>query len=69
MGYKIVEVLHIIIVGRGTQINTCVNKLLLVFHDGVIWLGKPIPMNVDLIVNITGLPATRMDPTPLLKKD
>ena len=30
--------------GRGTQINTCVKQLLLIFHDGVLWLGKSIPM-------------------------
>ena len=55
--------------GRGTQINTCVKKLLLLFHDGVIWLGKPIHVTIELIASITSLPAEGMDPTPLLKKD
>ena len=55
--------------GRGTQINTFVKKLLLLFHDVVLWLGKPIPMNVELIVSIIGLPSSGIDLAPLLKKD
>ena len=55
--------------GRSTQINTCVKQLLLFFHGGVLWLGKPILVDVQLVATITRLPSARMDPSSLLKKD
>ena len=66
---SILSLLYMPHFGCGTEINTCVNQLLLLFHNGVLCLGKPIPMNVDLINSIIGLPATEMDPTLLLKND
>ena len=50
-------------------INTSVKQLLVFFHDGFLWLGKPIPIDVELIAVIKGLPFVGMDLTPLLKKD
>ena len=32
-------------------------------------MGNPIPIDVELIAVIKGLPFVGMDPTPLLKKD
>jgi hypothetical protein len=44
----------------------CVKQLLAVIHRGDIWLDRPIPINVVLIVQITGLPSQGMDPTLIL---
>ena len=35
-------------------------------HGGDIWLEKPIPITVDLIAQITGLPIQGMDPMLIL---
>ena len=48
---------------------TCVKYLLLLFHDGVLYLGKYIHVTIKLIAAIVGLPSTGMNPTPLLEKD
>ena len=55
--------------GRTISINTYVKKLLVLFHGGFLWLGKPISIDVELITVIIGLPFVGMDPTPLLIKD
>jgi hypothetical protein len=39
----------------------CIKKLLSVTHGGDIWLDKPVPINVELIAQITGLPTRGMD--------
>ena len=67
--YGILSSLYMPHFGRGTQINTCVKQLLLLFHDMFIRLAKSIPMTVELIVAITGLPSSGIDPSLLLKKD
>jgi hypothetical protein len=41
--------------GRGQYATTCIKKLLVVTHGGDIWLDKPIPITVELIVQIKGL--------------
>jgi hypothetical protein len=35
-------------------------------HGGDIWLDKPVPIIVELIVKITGLPIRGMDPALIL---
>jgi hypothetical protein len=52
--------------GRGQNTTTCVKQLLAVTHGGDIWLDKPIPITVELIAQITGLPIQGMDPTLFL---
>jgi hypothetical protein len=52
--------------GRGQNETICIKKLLAVTHGGDIWLDKPIPIIVELIVQITGLPIRGMDPTLFL---
>jgi hypothetical protein len=37
-----------------------------VTHGGDIWLDKPIPIDVDFTVHITGLPSRGMDPAQFL---
>jgi hypothetical protein len=52
--------------GRGHYATTCIKQLLEVTHGGDIWLDKPIPIIVGLIVQITGLPIWGMDPALVL---
>jgi hypothetical protein len=52
--------------GRGQSATSCVKKLLAVTHGGDIWLDKPVPITVDLITQITGLPSRGMDPALIL---
>ena len=42
--------------GCGKHINACVKKLLLRVHGGILWMDRPVLINVDLIAEITGLP-------------
>jgi hypothetical protein len=42
--------------GCGKHINGCVKQLLARVHGGIIWMDRPVPINVDLISEITGLP-------------
>ena len=67
--YGILSLLYMPHFVHNIPINTYFKKLLVFFHGGFLWLGKPIPIDVELIAIITCLPFTWMDPTPLLKKD
>jgi hypothetical protein len=42
--------------GCGKHINGCVKKLLERVYGGILWMERPVPINVDLIATITGLP-------------
>jgi hypothetical protein len=44
----------------------CIKQLLEVTHGGYIWLDKPIPITIELIVQIIGLPTRGMDPMLIL---
>jgi hypothetical protein len=46
--------------------TTCVKQLLAVTHGGDIWMDRPIPITMDLIAQITGLPSWGMDPALIL---
>jgi hypothetical protein len=48
--------------GRGKHINRCVKQLLARVHGGILWMDRPVPINVDLIATITGLPTDREKP-------
>jgi hypothetical protein len=52
--------------GRGQYAMACIKKLLEVMHGGDVWLDKPIPIIVELIAQITGLPIRGMDPALIL---
>jgi hypothetical protein len=43
--------------GRSQEINACVKMLLSCVHRGYMWLDRPISIDIDLIVCITGLPS------------
>jgi hypothetical protein len=38
------------------HINACVKQLLARVHGGSLWMDRPVPITVDLISTITGLP-------------
>ena len=38
------------------------------FHGGMVWLNTPIPVTVDLIASITGLPKAGEDPTQYIRE-
>jgi hypothetical protein len=52
--------------GRGQYATTCIKQLLAVMHGGDIWLDRPVPITVELITQITGLPSRGMDPALIL---
>jgi hypothetical protein len=39
--------------GHGKHINGCVKQLLERVHGGILWMDRPVPINVDLITTIT----------------
>ena len=43
------------------EAHACVKQLLACFHGGTLWLNTPIPVIVNLIASITGLPKARED--------
>ena len=42
--------------GWGKHINACVKQLLARVHIGILWMDRPVPITMDLIATITGLP-------------
>ena len=55
--------------GRSIEVNTYVKQLLVEFHGGYMWLDKAYSVDVNLILEITGLPQVGVDPMSFLKKD
>jgi hypothetical protein len=52
--------------GRGQYANSCIKQLMAVTHGRDIWLDKVLLIDVEIIVNITGLPSRGMDPAQFL---
>jgi hypothetical protein len=42
--------------GHRKYINGCVKNLLARVNGGILWMGRPVPINFDLITEIIGLP-------------
>ena len=53
--------------GRLNEAHACVKQLLACFHGGTLWLNTPIPVTVDLIASIMGLPKAGEDPTQYIR--
>jgi hypothetical protein len=53
--------------GHGKYINACVKQLLARVHGGILWMDRPVPINVDLITEITGLPTDGEKPEQYLE--
>jgi hypothetical protein len=52
--------------GRGHYATSCIKRLLVVMHGWDIWLDKPVPLTIEIITQITGLPNRGMDPVLIL---
>jgi hypothetical protein len=52
--------------GRGQYASACVKKLLAVTNGGDVWIDKPIPITIELITQIIGLPIRGMDSALIL---
>jgi hypothetical protein len=63
---RILGLLNIPHFGRGQYATTCIKQLLAVMHGGDVWLDKPVPITIELIAQITGLPIQGMDPMLIL---
>ena len=53
--------------GRSNEAHACVKQLLACFHGGMLWLTMPIPVTVEFIANITGLPKAGEDPVQYIR--
>jgi hypothetical protein len=42
--------------GRGNPVNACIKKLLARVHEGILWMDRSMPITMDLIAGIIGLP-------------
>jgi hypothetical protein len=42
--------------GHGKHINGCVKQLVSRVHGGILWMDRPVPINVDLIKQLQGYP-------------
>jgi hypothetical protein len=51
---------------RGTYVNNCIKKLLVVLHGGFLWLEEPVSIDVEIIALITGLPSNGEKPAQYL---
>jgi len=58
----IMKLLYIPHFGHGKHINGCVKQLLSRMHGGVLWMDRPILINVDLIAAIIELPTDGENP-------
>jgi hypothetical protein len=63
---RILGLLKIPHFGRGQYATACIKQLLAVTHGGDVWLDKPVPITIELIAQITGLPIRGMDPALIL---
>jgi hypothetical protein len=53
--------------GWGKHINACIKQLLARVHDGILWMDRSVPITVDLIAAITGLPTDGENPEQYLE--
>jgi hypothetical protein len=42
--------------GRDRDITNCIKQLMVVIHEGYLWVEEPVSIDVELITYITGLP-------------
>jgi hypothetical protein len=61
---NLIVILHF---GHGKHINGCVKQLLAMVHGGILWMDRPVPINVDLIAKITGIPMDGENPKRYLE--
>jgi hypothetical protein len=52
----IMNLLYVPHFGRGKHINAYIKQLLARVHGGILWMDRSVPIIVDLIAGIPGLP-------------
>jgi hypothetical protein len=52
--------------GRGKDVNACVKQLLGLVHGGILWMDRHVSIDVDIIVEIIGLPTNGEKPEKYL---
>jgi hypothetical protein len=52
--------------GIGQYATTCIKIFFAVTHGGDIWMDKIVPITIEIIAQITGLPIQGMDPALFL---
>jgi hypothetical protein len=52
----IMNLLEIPHFGRGKDVNACVKQLLTLVHGGILWMDRHVSIDVELIIEIIGLP-------------
>jgi hypothetical protein len=62
---RIMNLLQIPHFGRSNEINACVNMLLSCIHGRYLWMDRPMSIDSELIMQITGLSMVGEDPTLL----
>ena len=60
--FGLLELINMPHFGHLNEAHACVKKLLACFHGGMIWMTMSIPITVELIASITGLPKGGEDP-------
>jgi hypothetical protein len=63
----IMNLLDIPHLGRSKHINKCVKQLLKRVHRGILWMDRLVPINIDLIAVITGIPRDGEKPEQYLE--
>jgi hypothetical protein len=62
----IMNLLEIPHFGWGKDVNNCVKQLLALVHGGILWMDRPVSIDVDLIAEITGMPTDGENPSQYL---
>jgi hypothetical protein len=63
----IMNLLDISHFGSGKHINECVKKMLSQVHGGILWVDRLVPINVDIIETIIGIPMDGEKPKQYLE--
>jgi hypothetical protein len=63
----IMNLLDIPYFGHVKNVGLCIKKLFVEVHGGIIWMDKPVQVNVALISKITGFPTINVPPEDLLE--
>jgi hypothetical protein len=51
---------------RGKYVNNCIKQLLALVHGGILWMDRPVSIDVDLISEIIGFPTDGEKPEQYL---
>jgi hypothetical protein len=65
MVYMVVQYMNNELI-RGKYVNNYIKQLLSLAHGGVLWMEKQVSIDVDLIIDITGLPTEGEKPEQYL---